>query len=136
MKAILSMTAGGPETLLLQETADPVAGPGQIIVRVKASGVNYPDTLIIEDRYQFKPPRPFAPEESQANIFFAAPIPILFSNCTPKTASVTFRCPCRSKNIFSKESFSRSTAIRFRHFRPNTNLRSLRFTAPNIFGSA
>jgi NADPH:quinone reductase len=61
MKAILSTTAGGPGTLLLQETADPVPGPGQIIVRVKASGVNYPDTLIIEDRYQFKPPRPFSP---------------------------------------------------------------------------
>src|SRR3984893_13385151 len=45
MKAILSTTAGGPETLLLQETADPVAGPGQIVVRVKVSGVNYPDTL-------------------------------------------------------------------------------------------
>jgi NADPH:quinone reductase len=60
MKAILSTTAGGPETLLLQETADPVAGPGQIVVRVKVSGVNYPDTLIIEDRYQFKPPRPFS----------------------------------------------------------------------------
>jgi NADPH2:quinone reductase len=61
MKAILSTTAGGPETLVLQETTDPSAGPGQIVVRVKSSGVNYPDTLIIEDRYQVKPPRPFSP---------------------------------------------------------------------------
>jgi NADPH2:quinone reductase len=61
MKAILSTAAGGPDTLVLQEIADPTAGPGQIVVRIKASGVNYPDTLIIEDRYQFKPPRPFSP---------------------------------------------------------------------------
>jgi NADPH:quinone reductase len=40
---------------------DPVAGQGQLLVRVKACAINYPDVLIIEDKYQFKPPRPFAP---------------------------------------------------------------------------
>jgi NADPH:quinone reductase-like Zn-dependent oxidoreductase len=40
---------------------DPVAGKGQLLVRVKACAINYPDVLIIEDKYQFKPPRPFAP---------------------------------------------------------------------------
>ena len=40
---------------------DPVAGPGQLLVRVRAAAINYPDVLIIEDKYQFKPPRPFAP---------------------------------------------------------------------------
>ena len=61
MKALLSQSVGGPETLVLGELPDPVAGPGQVLVAVKACSVNYPDVLIIEDRYQFKPTRPFAP---------------------------------------------------------------------------
>ena len=61
MKALLSHTPGGPETLTVEELPDPVAGPGQLLVRVRAAAINYPDVLIIEDRYQFKPPRPFAP---------------------------------------------------------------------------
>ncbi|MEW6390897.1 MAG: NADPH:quinone oxidoreductase family protein [Pseudomonadota bacterium] len=61
MKAVLSKAVGGPETLVLEELPDPVAGPGQVLIDVKACGVNYPDVLIIEDKYQFKPPRPFAP---------------------------------------------------------------------------
>lgn len=61
MKALLSTAPGGPETLELSELADPVAAKGQLLVRVKACAINYPDVLIIEDKYQFKPPRPFAP---------------------------------------------------------------------------
>lgn len=61
MKAVLSKEVGGPETLVLEELPDPVAGPGQVLIDVKACGVNYPDVLIIEDKYQFKPTRPFAP---------------------------------------------------------------------------
>jgi NADPH2:quinone reductase len=61
MKAVLSTVVGGPETLELSELPDPVAGPGQVLLDVKACGVNYPDVLIIEDKYQFRPERPFAP---------------------------------------------------------------------------
>ena len=61
MKALLSKARGGPETLELAEIDAPVAGPGDLLVRVRACAINYPDVLIIEDRYQFKPPRPFAP---------------------------------------------------------------------------
>jgi NADPH:quinone reductase-like Zn-dependent oxidoreductase len=61
MKALLSNSPGGPETLALTEVQDPVAGQGQLLVRVKACAINYPDVLIIGDKYQFKPPRPFAP---------------------------------------------------------------------------
>jgi len=61
MKALLSKAPGGPETLVLEEVADPQPGPGQLLVRVRACAINYPDVLIIEDKYQFKPPRPFAP---------------------------------------------------------------------------
>jgi NADPH:quinone reductase len=61
MRAMLSKRVGGPETLMLEEMPDPVPGAGEALLAVKACGVNYPDLLIIEDRYQFKPPRPFAP---------------------------------------------------------------------------
>ncbi len=68
MKALLSTAAGGPETLKLTELPDPVPGKGQLLVRVKACAINYPDVLIIEDKYQFKPPRPFAPGGEIAGI--------------------------------------------------------------------
>jgi len=61
MKALLSQAPGGPETLSVAELPDPVPGKGQVLVAVKACAINYPDVLIIEDKYQFKPPRPFAP---------------------------------------------------------------------------
>ena len=61
MKAVLSRAVGGPETLELSEVPDPHAKKGEVLIRVAACGVNYPDSLIIEDRYQFKPERPFAP---------------------------------------------------------------------------
>jgi NADPH:quinone reductase len=61
MKALLSYEPGGPETLRLNDLPDPVPGPGELLVRVRAAAVNYPDVLIIEDKYQFRPPRPFAP---------------------------------------------------------------------------
>src|SRR5688572_10749997 len=61
MRALLSHEPGGPETLRLDDLPDPVAGPGELLVRVRAAAINYPDVLIIEDKYQFKPPRPFAP---------------------------------------------------------------------------
>jgi NADPH2:quinone reductase len=58
---MLSKEPGGPETLVLQELADPVPGAGEVVLDVKACGVNFLDSLIIRDLYQFKPPRPFAP---------------------------------------------------------------------------
>src|SRR5690349_17473106 len=61
MKALLSRQPGGPETLEVAELPDPQPGPGELLVRVRAAAINYPDVLIIEDKYQFKPPRPFAP---------------------------------------------------------------------------
>jgi NADPH:quinone reductase-like Zn-dependent oxidoreductase len=61
MKALLSHVPGGPETLLIDDVPEPTAGPGELLVRVRACAINYPDVLIIEDKYQLKPPRPFAP---------------------------------------------------------------------------
>jgi len=61
MKTLLSIAPGGPETLQLTDVPTPEPGPGEVRVRVLACAINYPDVLVIEDKYQFKPPRPFAP---------------------------------------------------------------------------
>ena len=61
MKALLSHAVGGPDTLRIDNVPSPVAGPGELLVRVRAAAINYPDVLIIEDKYQMRPPRPFAP---------------------------------------------------------------------------
>ena len=68
MKAILSKTVGGPDTLVLEDVPDLTAGDGQVLISVKACGVNYPDVLIIQDMYQFKPPRPFSPGGEVAGV--------------------------------------------------------------------
>jgi len=61
MKALLSRQAGGPESLVLEDIPEPVPGRGEVRIKVRAVGVNFPDLLIIQDLYQIKPPRPFAP---------------------------------------------------------------------------
>lgn len=61
MKAILSKAPCGPGALVLEDVAEPSPGPGEVLIDIKACGVNFPDSLIIEDRYQFKPERPFSP---------------------------------------------------------------------------
>jgi NADPH:quinone reductase len=68
MKALLSRHPGGPETLVLEDIPEPAAGPGEVRVAARACGVNYPDLLIIQDLYQFKPPRPFAPGAEVAGV--------------------------------------------------------------------
>ena len=71
MKAMMSHEPGGPETLKLTEIPTPDPGPGMVRIAVKAAGVNFPDTLIIRDMYQFKPPRPFAPGGEIAGVIDA-----------------------------------------------------------------
>lgn len=61
MKAVLCKEYGPPERLVVEELPSLEAGPGQVVVSVRACGVNFPDTLIIEGKYQFKPPPPFSP---------------------------------------------------------------------------
>ena len=61
MKALLCKEFGPPETLSYEEIEDPVLKEGHIIVDIHSASVNFPDVLMIEDKYQFKPPLPFAP---------------------------------------------------------------------------
>lgn len=71
MKALLSINVGGPETLELRQIDDPVAGREELLVDVEACGINFPDVLIIADKYQFKPARPFAPGSEIAGVVAA-----------------------------------------------------------------
>ncbi|WP_213957851.1 NADPH:quinone oxidoreductase family protein [Variovorax sp. dw_954] len=61
MKAARIHRHGPPESLVFEEVPSPVPGRGEVLVSVHASAVNFPDTLIIENKYQFKPPLPFSP---------------------------------------------------------------------------
>ena len=61
MKALLSKAPGGPHTLVLEDIEEPHPGPGEVRIAVAACGINFPDTLIIEDKYQVRPERPFSP---------------------------------------------------------------------------
>jgi NADPH2:quinone reductase len=61
MRTLRSHAPGGPETLVLDTLPDPVPGAGEVVIAVEAAALNYPDLLIIQDKYQIRPPRPFAP---------------------------------------------------------------------------
>jgi len=61
MKAVVCTEYGGPEKLVVQDFDSPTVGPGQVKIDVKAAGVNYPDTLVIQGKYQFRPEPPFVP---------------------------------------------------------------------------
>ena len=71
MKAMLSIEPGGPESLTWTELPDPAPAKGELLVEIRAAGVNFPDTLIIQDLYQMKPPRPFAPGGEIAGVVAA-----------------------------------------------------------------
>jgi NADPH:quinone reductase len=68
MRAVLSKAPGGPETLVVEEVSDPTPKAGEVVIEVRAVGINFPDTLIIEDKYQFRPERPFAPGAEVAGV--------------------------------------------------------------------
>ncbi|GGC91828.1 NADPH:quinone oxidoreductase family protein [Undibacterium terreum] len=61
MKAIVCKAWGLPDTLVVEDLPDVTPGPGQVAIDVKAAGVNFPDVLIIQNKYQFKPELPFTP---------------------------------------------------------------------------
>lgn len=61
MKAILCEKLGRPEDLVYKEIPSPTPGPKEIVITVKACAINFPDTLIIQGKYQMRPPMPFSP---------------------------------------------------------------------------
>ena len=71
MKAVLCKAWGPPETLAVEDIAEPEPGPGEVVVAVKAAGLNFLDTLIIEGKYQYKPELPFSPGAEVAGVVSA-----------------------------------------------------------------
>ena len=68
MKAVLCKQYGPPDSLVVEELPSPRAGAGEVVVSVKAASVNFPDVLIIQNKYQFKPPLPFSPGSELAGV--------------------------------------------------------------------
>ena len=68
MKAVLCKQFGPPESLVFEELPSPKPGPGEVVVTMKAASVNFPDVLIIQNKYQVKPPLPFSPGSELAGV--------------------------------------------------------------------
>jgi NADPH2:quinone reductase len=68
MKAVLCKAYGPPESLVIEDVPALEPGPGEVVVSVKAASVNFPDVLIIQNKYQVKPPLPFSPGSEVAGI--------------------------------------------------------------------
>lgn len=66
MRAVVMEAFGAPETAVVKDLPSPVAGPGEVVIRNRAAGVNYPDLLVVEGKYQHKPPLPFTPGKELA----------------------------------------------------------------------
>ena len=71
MKALVCREYGAPESLVLEEMPDPVAGPGEVVVEIAAAGMNFPDVLSIAGKYQVKTPPPFIPGNEAAGTIIA-----------------------------------------------------------------
>jgi NADPH2:quinone reductase len=68
MKAVLCKQFGPPDSLAIEELPSPRAGAGEVVISVKAASLNFPDVLIIQNKYQFKPPLPFSPGSELAGV--------------------------------------------------------------------
>ena len=68
MQAILCRSFGLPDTLTLEAIPSLTPGPGEVLTAVKACSLNFPDTLTIQDKYQFKPPLPFSPGSESSGV--------------------------------------------------------------------
>ncbi|HUN69566.1 MAG TPA: NADPH:quinone oxidoreductase family protein [Burkholderiales bacterium] len=68
MKAVLCKQFGPPESLVVEELPSPRAGAGEVVLSMRAASLNFPDVLIIQNKYQFKPPLPFSPGSEMAGV--------------------------------------------------------------------
>jgi len=71
MRAVLCKQFGPPESLVVEDIPSPAPGPGEVVISVRAASVNFPDVLIIQDKYQVKPPLPFSPGSEVAGVIKA-----------------------------------------------------------------
>jgi NADPH2:quinone reductase len=71
MRAVVCKAFGPPEDLVVETVDDPVPGRGQLLVEVKAAPVVFPDTLMLQDKYQYKAPPPYIPGGEVAGVVVA-----------------------------------------------------------------
>jgi NADPH2:quinone reductase len=71
MRAVIIHETGPAASHRVEDVADPRPAPGQVVVRTHAIGVNYPDMLVVEGKYQLIPPRPFSPGKEAAGVVVA-----------------------------------------------------------------
>jgi NADPH2:quinone reductase len=89
MQALLCEHFGPPEDLVLREVAVPQAGAGEVLIRIRASGLNFPDSLIIQDKYQIKAPLPFAPGGELAGVVEAVGEGVMRFKAGDRVAALT-----------------------------------------------
>src|ERR1700716_1639336 len=71
VRAVLCREFGPPESLTVEDVDEPTPADGQVVVDVRACAINFPDVLIIQNLYQFKPPLPFSPGAEIAGVVSA-----------------------------------------------------------------
>jgi NADPH2:quinone reductase len=115
MKAMLCEKFGPPEDLMLKEVADLTPLAGQARIATEACGVNFPDTLIIENKYQFKPDLPFAPGGEVTGIVDAVGDgvsqdllgqPVM---CMTLSGGFAEQTICKAEDLIARPSFMPST---------------------------
>ena len=80
MKAVICKKFAPVSELVWEEVADPVAGPGEVVIDVKAAGLNYPDNLIVQGLYQFQPERPFSPGHEGSGVVSSVGVDVKMHN--------------------------------------------------------
>ncbi len=88
MRAVICKTYGPPESLVVEDVAPPSPGPGEVVIAMKAASVNFPDVLIIQNKYQVKPPLPFSPGSELAGVVKTVGAGV--STCRPGDAVLAF----------------------------------------------
>src|SRR2546422_1794241 len=68
MRAVICRAWGPVDDLKLEDVAPPTPGPGQLVIDIKATGVNYADSIMVAGRYQTRPPFPFSPGLETAGV--------------------------------------------------------------------
>ncbi len=89
MKAVLCKAFGPAENLVVEDLDSPQIKKGEVLLDVHAAGVNFPDTLIIEGKYQFKPPFPFSPGGEAAGVVAAVGEKISHLNVGDRVMALT-----------------------------------------------
>src|ERR1017187_9576968 len=100
MKAILCSQYCGPDDLVLADVPDPVAGPGEAEIAIKSAALNFFDLLMIQGKYQIKPPFPFSPAAEVAGNTEEASLDQDPTRCEDEHAMLgAFRCHDEARQV-------------------------------------